>query len=315
MSNMVAVKDSESEEIEAFLNGSDFARIPNHYGKLMLASGIPKTTSSGSTDLAERAKEARTRMYENGVLQSDYAFLDKGFLGHFYADATKLKSNSTYDDKDVSLLVMSVANGKDFTSGLGFRNISSEDGVDTQVSIASRTGQTQYDLIDKDKKVTGNMLISYKHGLSSTVKSSGSQKYEHLSALHVSCSGTSAKEHFAIRAEAGTFAGLRPRLQRNPKDDYYGYALSILDHTIVCEDGVSANFTYTLPSSPEIGQHYEFIKVKASRTIIFKTTDSKKIFRIDNETSDTSIGIGASWGGKIELTYDGIQWLMILMGS
>lgn len=314
MSQMVAVRNNE-EEIEAFLNGSDFARIPNHYGKLILASGIPDTTASGSTDLAERAKEARTRLYENGVFDSDYAFIDSGFLGQFYADATKLKTNSTYDDKDVSMLVMSVANGKNFTSGLGFRNISSEDGIDTQVSIASRTGQAQYDLVDKDKKVAGNMVISYKHGLSSTVKSSGSQKYENLSALHVSCSGTSAKEHFAIRSEAGTFAGLRPRLQRNPKDNYYGYVLSILDHTIVCEDGVSEDFTYTLPSSPEIGQHYEFIKVKSSRPIIFKTTDGKEIFRIDNASSDTSKGIGASWGGKIELTYDGTQWLMVLMGS
>lgn len=75
MSQMVAVADKEDAEsvtesdVVAFLNGSDVARDDEH-GKLILAGGIPAATASGSPDLKERAKEAKTRIYEDGTLYS-----------------------------------------------------------------------------------------------------------------------------------------------------------------------------------------------------------------------------------------------------
>jgi hypothetical protein len=47
--------------VEAFLNGSDFAKDDTH-GKLLLAGGIPE----GSENIEDRAKNATTRIYEDG---------------------------------------------------------------------------------------------------------------------------------------------------------------------------------------------------------------------------------------------------------
>lgn len=86
MSQMVAVADVEDAEsvtksdIVAFLNGSDVARDDEH-GKMILAGGIPAVTASGSSDLKDRAKEANTRIYEDGTM---YAYQG------IFAGATKM---------------------------------------------------------------------------------------------------------------------------------------------------------------------------------------------------------------------------------
>ena len=62
MGKVVGVID-ENENVVAFLNGGEFAENSEH-GKLMLAGGIP----SGATGLEDRARNATTRLYENGYL-------------------------------------------------------------------------------------------------------------------------------------------------------------------------------------------------------------------------------------------------------
>lgn len=75
MSKMVAVKN-EDEEIEAFLNGSTFAEDDSerNCGKLILAAGIPE---EGGV-LEERAKQANTRIYEDGCIYTNNMHLQKG---------------------------------------------------------------------------------------------------------------------------------------------------------------------------------------------------------------------------------------------
>ena len=70
MSEMVAVK--ANSVVKALLNGSVFGRSDEH-GILFLAGGIPERTASGSTVLQDRAKEAKTRAYEDGSLYSEKA--------------------------------------------------------------------------------------------------------------------------------------------------------------------------------------------------------------------------------------------------
>lgn len=60
MTSLVAVQN-DKEEVEAFLNGSDFAK-DNTHGKLLLAGGIPE----GSENIEDRAKNATTRIFEDG---------------------------------------------------------------------------------------------------------------------------------------------------------------------------------------------------------------------------------------------------------
>lgn len=65
VSKLVSVQNS-SGNIEAFINGSDYAKDSVH-GKLIIAGGIPEEGSS----LEERSRNALTRIYENGTLISD----------------------------------------------------------------------------------------------------------------------------------------------------------------------------------------------------------------------------------------------------
>lgn len=83
MSSMVAVADTESAsdaDVEAFLNGSDFASDTTH-GKMILAGGIPESVEVDgvvSTDLTERAKQAKTRIYEDGTEYTHKLVLSDG---------------------------------------------------------------------------------------------------------------------------------------------------------------------------------------------------------------------------------------------
>ena len=70
ISDLVGVQN-DNEEIEAFLNGGDFAK-DNTHGKLFMAGGIPST---GGT-LEERSKKASTRIYEDGHIVSKSADIE-----------------------------------------------------------------------------------------------------------------------------------------------------------------------------------------------------------------------------------------------
>ena len=71
ISDLVSVQNDDGE-IEAFLNGGNFAKDDTN-GKLILAGGIPSLTTSGSKYLEKRAKEAKTRIYEDGTLVAENA--------------------------------------------------------------------------------------------------------------------------------------------------------------------------------------------------------------------------------------------------
>ena len=296
MSQMVAVRDDEDSPIEAFLNGSDFARIENHYGKLIFASGIPDVSASGSYDLADRSHEARTRLYENGVLESNWAIIDNGWLGPFVVDQRKFKVNSTYSNSDKTMLVLAQGTSSNKNSGIAFRNESSDTKVN--VSIGSRTGQTQYDYLNDDKSKNGTMTLQFRLGLSSEVESNGSEYYDFLSAFYVSCKGTRAKEHFSIYCPNGTFAGLRPRTIKQPNNDY---DLSPLDHTIISEfaDG---NRWLNLPENPQAGQYYRIIKYGSHMLHVDSKNSSNLVTRIGVST-DYGHGFSASERGTIEVTF------------
>ena len=308
MTEMVAVGEG-GDDIDAFLNGSDFARIPDHYGKLILASGIPKTTLSGSTDLAERAQEAKTRIYENGVINSEYAYLDAGYLGPFFADLTKFKTNTTYDNKDKSMMVLARAAGKSNPCGLGFKNICLTDGVTTNVSISSKTVKTTYQCIDDKLQHDGTtMTLQYRHGLSSEVESNGTNNYPALSAFYVSCKGTSALENFAIYCPNGMFAGLRPRARviKSTANSSDPHQLTELDHTIIIN--VSSGTTYIkLPASPQEGQTYEIYCCHAAMDLNINL-NGKPLYDFVVGTNRTSESFASDFRRYITLVYAGGQW-------
>lgn len=70
ISDLVGVQNDD-EEIEAFLNGGDFAKDDTH-GKLILAGGIPEAGGN----LEERSRKSATRLYEDGHIVSKSADIE-----------------------------------------------------------------------------------------------------------------------------------------------------------------------------------------------------------------------------------------------
>lgn len=76
LAQTLAVKDGDGN-ISAMLNGSTIGE-DEACGKLMMAGGIPAASSSGSATLSERAKEATTRIYEDGCVYTKNMHLEEG---------------------------------------------------------------------------------------------------------------------------------------------------------------------------------------------------------------------------------------------
>ena len=83
MTQMVAVADVEEGEdvvdanVKAIFNGSGAINDDEH-GTLILAGGIPESTSEGKRSLVGRAKEASTRIYEDGCTFTKKMHLEDG---------------------------------------------------------------------------------------------------------------------------------------------------------------------------------------------------------------------------------------------
>lgn len=106
MSSRIDVGDTSSNDVEAFLNGSDFARddSSDDCGKLILAAGIPQ----GEGELEERAKAATTRIYEDGCTYTKNLHLQEGCtLGQFKVDNDGISVNGCEQGLDVSTYVHS----------------------------------------------------------------------------------------------------------------------------------------------------------------------------------------------------------------
>lgn len=76
MASRVDVGNPQDGNIEAFLNGGDFAKDTSERdcGKLILAAGIPE----GDSELEDRARQANTRIYEDGCVYTNNMHLQKG---------------------------------------------------------------------------------------------------------------------------------------------------------------------------------------------------------------------------------------------
>lgn len=302
LSSLLAVGEEGTDNVEAFLNGSDFAEDMDK-GKLVFAAGI----GNNNGDLEMDAQEAKIRMYEKGdfVMKGGGISVERGNVGPFYLGGTHtMAARESYPEIDTKVILQ--------PTSIALVSENFEYNRKINVSIGSEIGSTYGTLRDAD----GNDLFSISHsntrGILITTDGSGD---ENSGVIEIRRNGTGSK--CAIEVERGYFAGLRPHTLRNPRTSGYTdrYTLSELDHTIVIEDGTNAAFNLYLPTTPEIGQHYEILKIAASRAVNVQTTDGKKIHRIGNASVQTSQGLSAGWGGKAELTWDGVQWIMHIVAS
>lgn len=255
MSEIVAVRDSE-DNIEAFLNGSEYASDTEH-GKLLIAAGIP----DGTTDLKVRAKESATRIYEDGHIETNdikatggeftgSLNAQKGNIGPFYigdyAILTKYVNN--YDKYTTNCAIDSII-------GMGVVAKSDDGNSEINLSLGNQNGTMGSGAYDID----GNyyqVYVSYEEGAYFSVEK---KNQEHATALILNAKNSkNTADALYIRDGnitnfGGVFKGLRPNVA-SPTTDYYPDGR---DHTIFVE---KSGITIYLPKSPKTGQRYEIFK-------------------------------------------------------
>lgn len=242
MSEIVAVRDSEDSKVEAFLNGSDYASDTEH-GKLLIAAGIP----DGTTDLEERAKEAATRVYEDGTLKT----VKGEFEGNIKANGGeigRLKITVNPQTKATSL-----SSATDYCSK-GFM----ESAHLTDGNFGASTSYNDTEGVCKqpyDSTMDGIGLHCRRPFKQESLETYlDDENWERGSAdIFIEHGNSFDGSETAIKVNSGMFEGLRPSLYVADTDVWLGN----YDHTIIIE---KSGITVYLPTRPKVGQRYEIFK-------------------------------------------------------
>ena len=306
MTEMVAVGEG-GDNIEAFLNGSIFAK-DNEHGKLILASGIPEDGGG----LEARAKEAETRIYEDGTIVSKNADIEgkisakSGNIGDF-SIGKGITATYNYEDYD------------------GFGTSSEVKIMPQQVSIyhkskdygqAAFQGQTTLfpaitGTVAGTTQAFGGMIFC-----KITDTTYDDQTYP-ASCVGLIVSAEGAKPitargldggNFAILAEKGMFAGLRPRARviTSNGSSSYPHEISSIDHTIIINVGSGTTYI-KLPASPQEGQTYEIYCCHAAMDLNINL-NGKPLYDFVVGTNRTSESFASDFRRYITLVYAGGQW-------
>lgn len=235
MSEMVAVKN-ENNKIESFLNGNREFSDGGH-GKIILAGGIP----DGSEDLKERAKEAKTRIYEDGRIDTNNIHATGGSFENVTVSGI---FKNPFDD-----------NGMFISTSDNYVNFDSENIISiTLPTDIEQSGRkvtfVGYFIITSstDMFVEGKRTTFYEISKEITelvaVKISASEvKWHVLRRIPYGENACSTVQH------SGMFAGLRPMARTLSGT----VTLTPYDHTIFANDPTTNLY---LPSTPVEGQEY-----------------------------------------------------------
>ena len=224
ISSRMDVGNPETGEIEAFFNGGTFAEdtdVDPHTdapcGKLIIAAGIPKDDRS----LEERAKEASTRVYEDGCTFTNNMHLREGCIigDDIFIQRYEAESSIVAKENDLDFTALN-KNGLSVVQQTGY-----------YTSAAINRGSYAYTALFTNGMSPGSPYSDKNIGIV-----------------------VGAQDGYAILGQKGMFAGLRPNVRYI--EDSGDVELTELDHTIV----VNRQNTTTkviLPANPEEGQKYE----------------------------------------------------------
>lgn len=265
MSSMVAVADTESAtdaDVEAFLNGSDFAKDAT-YGKLILAGGIPESTESGSTDLVDRAKLAKTRIYEDGHVETNDIAATGG----------------TFEN-----VIVKGSARSPFTDGASFTAQYQDNYVN--IGTGRKYSQLSNSISESGRRLTfvgcfGIMCTNgyiYDHGkayynqymeIGNVGSDTNPVQYEVLTLIAVKTSSTTVawvvenrepwgETPYSKVTYSGMFAGLRLKTRViTSTSSSQDRKLTEFDHTIIVNDWTGNAVSLELPSNPQDGQRYD----------------------------------------------------------
>jgi hypothetical protein len=279
MSSRVDVGDETDTDPVAFMNGGMFGYGGTGLGKLVLAAGIPTTSSSGSTALESRSKEAKTRIYEQGKIVSKNVELE----GAIVAREGKIGIFEISEDKTLSADTPSVGRLVLQESGVSFS------GANKQAHMGA---------------ASCGPVLDIKHRSDGQV---------------LTCYGEAALHNTAIYAEStdaafmcgqGMFYGLRPRIRRITASTTNIDLLEI-DHTITIY-GEGTKYVNLPPNgstdSIRTGQEYKIVVCNNTATVVINSGTTKMW--------DLKVGGGSlteftvTGYNVVDIIYDGNNWFL-----
>lgn len=280
MTNMVAVKDADEEEVEAFLNGSDFGCDEEHR-KLILAAGIPEGTDA----LDERAKSAATRIYEDGTIDTHKLLAKGGMIGGLYLEDGRLFCK----DSDGNIVIeispeSSILNSKPQYYGRLF-------------SQAILSGAS--DASDANS--------AFRLSLAGQ---SSEEAPEEKTLFFIDGGSQFGNRDNAIAIGRGMVAGFRPKCV--VLNDGETYNCTSYDHTLISNSAGTYTNVIVLPSNPQDGQEIKIWKDNA-HLLKVKTSDGRQIWRM-NISRLPEHGIDNLFVGTLDLVYHSSigEWLMMI---
>ena len=287
MTEMVAVGGG-GDNIEAFLNGSDFAKdseVDPHTsepcGKLILAAGIPETTEDGSSVLEERAKEATTRIYEDVCTYYKNIHLEDGCtIGNLKISTLK---DTGSDGNEV--IRGSIESGNPILSG-GKRYIRLNDlGLSTQ----GWSNNNQIEFVEM-----GDFCGGHAMGIFVGTGAYCAQR-DKDTGLEID-----APNSYAIYVNNGVFAGLRPKTRCITKHD----TLSNVDYHVLVD--TSSETWIQLPTNPELGQTHEIhcvIPQNAANFLVYLYTEDGTVIHEPQADKWSNQSIGWYAFGVIKVVF------------
>lgn len=297
--------DEQSGNVEAFLNGSDFGYDEEHR-KLILAAGIPEGTNA----LDERARNARTRLYEDGFFKTVKAEFEQAkVLG---------SSRSPFVQGAVMIDGEIEDNHYNFDKSAGY-GIDLPSDIGQSGRVMTYVGTFYFFCTDSyiyDRgKVYGGSTPMYTGYLSDY------KAYELVSLMAVTVSEDKVawivtnrrpwgKSDYCDVNHHGMVAGFRPKCI--VLNDGETYNCTSYDHTLISNSAGAYTNVIVLPSNPQDGQEIKIWK-NNDHLLEVKTSDGRKITRL-NKLESTVHGIDKLFFGTLDLVYhssiDG--WLMII---
>lgn len=287
MSEMMAVKN-EDDEIEAFLNGSIIAKDTTeaNCGKLILAAGIP----SDSRVLEERAKEAATRIYEDGCTYTKNLHLQDGCtIGN---SIKVINDGVTIDNTTYNGQTRLTESGTEVFGNL-------LDGFPFDVMFGQCGSYAQ------------EILVGDYKGLCYTFHKDNDQNKDVMPV------GTlyEVPNGYCVASMAGMFAGLRPNLRviKYSYQDNLGnpHQLTEYDHTIIIQASTTgATFYLRLPDEPMDGQEYYILTTDQDQDLTIYS--AKDVYSLVDATTKRTREFTSQNRREIKLVYskDSQTWFM-----
>lgn len=269
----------EEGNVEAFFNGGDFAKdtdVDPHTsetcGKLILAAGIPTKTEDGSTDLEECAKEATTRIYEDGCMFSKNIHIRNG--------CTIGNTIRVTDD--------------------GFELDGPEDGI---LTITEKEG-----ISSSNNRMIARLGGSCPHNPALTVGEFNAAYSCFVVPIGIYISMLDGNA--AIKCASGVFEGLRP--QTRVIEAAGTYDLSEYDHTIIIRYSTDGSLvTLNLPAQPQAGQCYKIINTDNNHDITIQG-NGHSLYNMETSNNQESVSFTANHRRVIELVWNdrGSEWIL-----